>query len=297
MDFTLKTYTQLLKSLIKAGYSFQPFEQFIENPLSKVVILRHDVDRLPENSLKMAQLETSLGIRGSYYFRTVPSSFNEEIIHQIAEFGHEVGYHYEDVSQAARLRRAQGHKNITTQHHNGITKKGVGSKKYVVGSRKIEEEDYERYLAGIAIVSFRENLQMLRKIAVVKTICMHGSPMSRWDNRLMWKYYNYRDFGIIGEPYFDVDYSKVFYITDTGRRWNNKSSNVRDLVNRAIDIPIKSTAHLISLIQQEQLPDHLMINTHPHRWFEGGLGWYRELLMQNTKNAVKRIILGVRHDI
>ncbi|HBQ81446.1 MAG TPA: hypothetical protein DD745_00995 [Bacteroidales bacterium] len=44
----------------------------------------------------------------------------------------------------------------------------------------------------------------------------------------MWKYYDYRDFGITGEPYFDVDFDKVFYLTDTGRRWDGDSFNIRD---------------------------------------------------------------------
>jgi len=57
---------------------------------------------------------------------------------------------------------------------------------------------------------------------------MHGSPMSRWDSRLLWKYYDYKDFGITGEPYFDVDFDKVMYLTDTGRRWDGDFVSVRD---------------------------------------------------------------------
>ena len=76
--------------------------------------------------------------------------------------------------------------------------------------------------------SFSENLEKLRKIVPVKTICMHGSPMSRWDSRLLWKYYDYHDFGIVGEPYFDIDFDEVFYLTDTGRRWDGEGVSVRD---------------------------------------------------------------------
>jgi len=36
------------------------------------VILRHDIDKLPANALKMAQLEHDLGVAGSYYFRVTP---------------------------------------------------------------------------------------------------------------------------------------------------------------------------------------------------------------------------------
>lgn len=60
------------------------------------------------------------------------------------------------------------------------------------------------------------------------SICMHGSPMSPYDSRDLWKQYNYKDFGIIGKPYFDIDFSKVLYLTDTGRRWDGEKVSVRD---------------------------------------------------------------------
>ena len=60
---------------------------------------------------------------------------------------------------------------------------------------------------------------------------MHGSPMSRWDSRLLWKYYDYHDFGIVGEPYFDVNFDEVLYLTDTGRRWDGGAVSVRDKVS------------------------------------------------------------------
>jgi len=77
-----------------------------------------------------------------------------------------------------------------------------------------------------AYESFCRNLEMLRRNFDIKTICMHGSPRSKFDNRLIWTKYDYRDLGIIGEPYFDIDFSEVLYLTDTGRRWDGVS--VRD---------------------------------------------------------------------
>ena len=59
---------------------------------------------------------------------------------------------------------------------------------------------------------------------------MHGRPLSKYDNRLLWETYSYWDLGIIGEPYFDVDFSKVLYLTDTGRRWDGFDFSVRDKV-------------------------------------------------------------------
>ena len=59
---------------------------------------------------------------------------------------------------------------------------------------------------------------------------MHGSPLSKYDNKKIWEKYDYRDFGIIGDPSFDIDYDEVFYITDTGRAWNNSNVSIRDKV-------------------------------------------------------------------
>lgn len=42
----------------------------------------------------MAELENSLGIQATYYFR-YPYTFKPEIIKKIHSLGHEVGYHYE----------------------------------------------------------------------------------------------------------------------------------------------------------------------------------------------------------
>ena len=68
-----------------------------------------------------------------------------------------------------------------------------------------------------AIGGYIDHLAYFRKFYPVETICMHGSPMSRYDNRLIWQKYDYRELGIIGEPYFDIDFDRVFYLTDTGR--------------------------------------------------------------------------------
>lgn len=245
-DFTVKTFTILLEVLSKQGFSFQTFSRFIQHSEKRLIVLRHDGDKLLENTLNMAHRESELGIKGTYYFRTVPFSYDEEIIRQVAELGHEVGYHYEDASLAAQRQktkakrqkvmaqgerhRAQelGNQDLTTHRHNTITKNEIGRNKYVVNSREYEEEDYERYMVDLAIESFVENLERLRKIVPVKTVCMHGSPMSRWDSRLLWKYYDYRDFGIIGEPYFDINFDEMLYLTDTGRRWDGSPVNIRD---------------------------------------------------------------------
>ncbi|MCP4626060.1 MAG: hypothetical protein GY850_21495, partial [bacterium] len=125
----------------------------------------------------------------------------------------------------------------------------------------------------------------------VKTICMHGSPLSKYDNQKIWGKYNYRDYDIIADCNLDVDFNEVFYITDTGRSWNHSNASVRDKVNSKFDIKIKDTYHLIEKIQNNELPDKIMINVHPQRWNDDFLPWVSELVMQNIKNVVKRIII------
>lgn len=248
MDFTQKIYRELLETLKAAGYEFQTFEDFVQKPKKKVVVLRHDVDKLPQNGVDLARIENSLGLPASYYYRIVKESNVPKLIEEVRELGHEIGYHYEDLTLCK------------------------GDKKK-------------------AIAMWEKNLAYFRTFYPVTTSCMHGSPMSKWDNRMIWEDYNYKDYGIIAEPYFDIDYNEVFYITDTGRSWNSTGVSVRDKVDSGFDIQVNSTQHFIELAKQGKLPNKIIINTHPQRWFDGGFGWTRELIMQNLKNQVKRLIV------
>lgn len=209
--------------------------------------MRHDVDRLPMNALRLARLEKEQGINSCYYFRIVKKSNDPEVIKAIADLGHEIGYHYEDFSIA------NGNKQI-------------------------------------AIEYFKTNLEYFRQFYPVNTICMHGSPLSKWDNRLLWDDYNYKDFGIIGEPYFDVNYNEVLYITDTSRKWNDLKANIRDKIYSKFDYKIRNSYHLIELIDNSILPDKILINTHPQRWSNFGFNWLYEFLLQNLKNPIKKFI-------
>src|SRR6056297_2736710 len=100
MDFTFNIYCQLLQALLVQGFKFQSFAGFLQPPAKRVVILRHDIDKLPANALKMAQLEHDLGVAASYYFRVVPGVWDAGVMEKITALGHEIGYHYEDLAIA-----------------------------------------------------------------------------------------------------------------------------------------------------------------------------------------------------
>ncbi|MFC5412577.1 hypothetical protein ACFPMF_24850 [Larkinella bovis] len=141
---------------------------------------------------------------------------------------------------------------------------------------------------GLAVKDFEKNLTALRQLVPVSTICMHGSPLSKYDSKDLWKQYSYRDFGIIGEPYFDVDFSKVAYLTDTGRRWDGEKVSVRDKVNTTFSHSFRTTDHIIVASRKNLLPDHIMFTFHPQRWNDDPYLWTKELVVQNSKNIVKR---------
>jgi hypothetical protein len=81
-DFSLTIYLELIKLSIKKGYSFQPVQDFFRQPEMKVMVVRHDVDAHPEKALQVAKIESELGIRGTFYFKTKPVSFDGDIIRQ-----------------------------------------------------------------------------------------------------------------------------------------------------------------------------------------------------------------------
>lgn len=242
MDFTLKKYRKLITAL--NGYG--------------EIVLRHDVDLNPENSLKTAEIEHELGWKATYYFRAVPESWDEEIIRKIAALGHEIGYHYE---------------SLTTCN----------------GDIDAAWED------------FKINLSKLEKLVghKITKICMHGSPRSKWDSKDIWKKYDYRDAGVEYEPYFDVDYSKTFYLTDTGRRWDGYKVSVRDKIPHFQEIWTSEgkvyhrTDEIIKAAKAGSLPRNILITTHPQRWNDSFLPWFKELATQNAKNIVKRLKITI----
>lgn len=267
-DFSVQIYRRLLVALLQADYAFYTFEDWCDQKAKgKFVILRHDVDLKARNSLVTAQIEAELGIRSTYYFRVVPQSNQPEIINAIAKLGHEIGYHYEDMSL-----------------FNGNIEK--------------------------SIEHFKSQLTHFRQFYPVRTICMHGSPTSRWDNKDLWKDYDYRDYGIVGEPYFDfltpqrlvstVEGEEMCYLTDTARMWDGYKYNVRDKAMGSGEIEegiktqnqlIHSTFDFIHWLETKPSVDVMMITTHPQRWTDNWINWTTEFVFQSMKNVVKRIIV------
>jgi len=258
-DFTIDIYIELLKSLRRQGYSFQRVEDFMQNPLHKAVMLRHDVDLRNYAALRLAKAEAKLGIKSTYYFRVVKQSYNPDVIRQIVGMGHEIGYHYEDLAV-----------------HNG---------------------QYD-----LAIQGFEKNLALFRKFYPVKTICMHGSSGSPFDNRDLWKRYKLEEYGLICEPYLSIGYNKVLYLSDTGRRWNGFKMSLRDNVKSAYDYNFSGTNDILKAI--DTLPNQILFTAHPEQWVDNLPEWLfvKAFSMAHTlykvhyrnKKVIREQRLGIR---
>lgn len=298
MDFTLKSYKNLLESLKSAGYTFVTFRDYLTtinltadrqaiNPQPQpqpILILRHDVDLKPQNSLATAKIEHDLDIKGSYYFRMVPESYNVDIIKEIASLGHEIGYHYETMDTAVS-RHCESRSTFAGRSN-------LLNKDCFANNARNDEMRIDA-----AHQQFCENLETLRQVADIKTICMHGSPRSKYDNKDIWKKYDYRKLGIIGEPYFDIDFNDFFYLTDTGRRWDGWRVSVRDKVQQqekwnTEGLVFKTSKDIINGASQNLLPSRIMITVHPQRWTNSPIEWITEYVMQNLKNIVKGIMIS-----
>lgn len=257
-DFSLDIYRELLETLQKKRYELIPYADYRHDIMTsrrsaeKFVILRHDVDAKPENSLRTAQIEHALGARATYYFRVGKESNDPSVIKAIAQLGHEIGYHYEDMSLCdGDVDKAWGH--------------------------------------------FQAWLDYFRQYYAVETICMHGAPTSKWDGKDLWKKYDYKKLGVIGEPYLDTDFGDVFYLTDTGRCWDGYKVSVRDKIPGWQEewsrkgLSWHGTEELLQAIEEGRLPNHVMMTTHPQRWTNKQGEWLKELVLQNLKNCVKKL--------
>lgn len=252
LDFTLDKFQQLCYSLEKNGYSSITLAEYMamREPPEKFMMLRHDIDRNPYKALETAKIEQEYHIKATYYFRTVNDDlFCPEIIAEIHDMGHEVGYHYE-----------------------------------VLNECKGNYED--------AIKLFEFNLKRFEDICDVKTVCMHGQPLSKYDNRDIWTKYDYRDFGILGEAYLSIGKS-VNYLCDTGRNWNFDHC-LRDFIpNKTERFSANSTNDLIELIESGNVSNFYIL-THPERWSSNNFEWILFYSKDMVFNAGKKFIRLIR---
>ena len=249
-DFTLTTYRHLLDAFSQSGYEFTTFGDYVRDSRRR-------------------------GHRVVILRHDVDRRPGQAV--EMANLEHEVGV------------RATYFFRVAPESFNELHINTIAEMDHEIGYH-YEDLTLARGNVDEAVALFEKNLKTLRSLQPISTICMHGSPLTRWDNRSLWDHVDYRSYGIIGEPYFDVDYEKVLYITDTGRAWNNDRYSLRDRVGAANSTQFASSRLLAESIKAGKLPAQVMLNTHPQRWTDNTYEWGREWLFQGMKNRIKYLV-------
>ena len=110
MPSRLDLYRKLLVTALGAGYNVVSVEGFWAlikggsvDPAGRYFVLRNDIDTGPRTARAMWQIERSLGIVSSYFFRL--SSLDLALMADIGAAGGEASYHYEELATVAKRRR------------------------------------------------------------------------------------------------------------------------------------------------------------------------------------------------
>jgi len=250
-DFTIDVYKELLDAIQNSDYRVLTMGAFFsrKKPDTAMILLRHDVDRRPENALHMAEIESMYNIRSTYYFRFTKSVFKPNIMRQIEKAGHEIGYHYEVLDKA----------------RGDMTKAG-------------RLFDFE--------------LAQMRSLVDIRTVCMHGNPLSPWDNRDFWNHYTLSQFGLTGEAYLSISDANIYYTTDTGRGWNRKNCNLKDAFpgyTISYMPTFTSTRQMIVSIASGEYK-RIYLQLHPNRWTGSLFQWNLQVIEDFIANMIKRVM-------
>jgi hypothetical protein len=104
MPSRLPEYERLIKASLDRGYRHMTILEFFyavrENKLhdnEKIFLHRHDIDTDRSTARAMFDIEKRLGIKSSFYFRL--STMDYPLMKEIAAYGSEASYHYEELAQ------------------------------------------------------------------------------------------------------------------------------------------------------------------------------------------------------
>ncbi|MHB1152957.1 MAG: hypothetical protein ACYCWE_04500 [Eubacteriales bacterium] len=143
-----------------------------------------------------------------------------------------------------------------------------------------------------AIELFQKELGIFRKSFLVKTICMHGNPLTEWDGKDIWRVFDFKAFGILGEAYLSLSDINV-YLTDTGRNWNGGHNFKDRLPAETKKLNLGNTADVIRFINSNK-SNKIYFNCHPERWGSGFLQCTISFLRDHFFNFCKTILKYLR---
>jgi len=249
-DFTLNAYKQYLLAIRSQGIPFYLFRDYMGSGIKphSFCLIRHDVDRLPDRALNMAKLESDIGIKSTYYFRTKKNTFKPGVIKEIHSLGHEIGYHYESLSDTdGNIRKALNDFRSNLSKLREI----VPVKTCAMHGRPLKQYDNRDIWRN------KENHDFL-----------------------------INELRMIGEVYLDIDYTEIAYINDTGRNWLSNKSNLRDKVQSNITTDFRSADDLLRFFYDNR-HDKLCFQIHPERWCNNRIDWITQKCKDELINLIK----------
>ena len=137
-----------------------------------------------------------------------------------------------------------------------------------------------------AIDLFYEELSEYNKITKIKTISMHGRPLSRYDNEKLFDYLIPFKMGIIGDAIRSIMDNEICYFTDAGRTWDN-SNNIRDSY-KLNNCSIGGFNDLLDALKKRSMKK-VYINVHPERWCNEYNLWIIMLVFDTLANLTKKL--------
>lgn len=251
-DFTYEKYRELLEAGLANGYTVATVREYLRRKSlpERLIVVRHDVDRKPANALDMARIEADLGVRTTYYFRTVGETADPTVVSEIESLGHEVGYHYED------LDRTDG--DMAAAHRSFEAE--------LAGLRELADVDTV-CMHGNPLTS-HDNRDMWRD----------GHPdLDAYD--LLGEAYLSMDFSDL--TYFS-DTGR------TWRDGALKVKDVPP-EGAEKQVQVDATDELVGLLADGE-PERLYVLVHPNRWAENYVEFLTEAAKDTTINAGKRVL-------
>ena len=252
LDFTINAYKKYLDAIRTSYPDIMLFAEYFTTKIKprSFCLIRHDVDRMPGRALKMALIEKNMGIKATYYFRTKKNTFKPDIIKKIFRAGHEIGYHYENLSDSR-------------------------------GDIKLALQDFKNNL------SLLRDIVPVRTIAMHGSPFSKQDNRDMWRRPRCHKYL-LDQCNILGEVYIDINYDQIAYINDTGRNWLSDKANVRDKVSSNIQIDFRSGDDLLLFLTNKEVPK-LIFQIHPERWTDNDPDYFFSYCVDVGANYLKKL--------
>jgi len=283
-DFTFKKYKQLIETIKNSGYKTYTFKDYIKE------------------SKKRDLADTYIVIMR----HDIDNKVDHPIALEMAKYEQSIGmpstYYFRTIPDAFNkdlIAKISGMGHEIGYHYEVLNE---------------TQGDFSK-----AVELFKYNLEKMREICPIETICQHGGSLGdltastfkgflktgiylllkkkkikSFESKKIWEKYSFEDFGILGETYLSLNFDKTIYFSDTGVSWDAFKKRVLDTIDTDYYSSqgrlIRTTNDLIELISSKKIY-HINILTHPANWIDPLIPWIKWRILQVLRDFGKRKLL------